>query len=279
MRYQAIKLKNLITDQKYGFNISEGNGSINMKGWDGVATGPEQTVMLSGDGLQKVQLSINPLGTITPPETLYLFQSDTFDGDTNMVDTMGNAIITNNGLFHSTEQAKFGGSSFKFTGSNGFYVGTNDDAAVGVNDCSIDFWIYRTGTLGTAGIPGQSTVGAKGLGGFTGGIAIDHVGVVSNSDNVGYVQPNYAPRLNEWDHIAVVRHNSVMYFYVNGELMGTPAANTVNGVVKTFVVGGRYTSYAGGLGGCYLDEIRFIPNAAPWQNGESFTPPEAPYTL
>lgn len=65
MRYQKINLKNLIVDEKYSISITEGNGSINTNGWDGVATGAnDHSVMLSGDGLQKVIVSIIPLISI-----------------------------------------------------------------------------------------------------------------------------------------------------------------------------------------------------------------------
>ena len=62
MRYQKINLKNLITDEKYAVTVSEGNGVIDAKGWDGVATGPNQSVLLSGDGLQKLLVTMVALG-------------------------------------------------------------------------------------------------------------------------------------------------------------------------------------------------------------------------
>jgi len=58
MSHLNLKLNNLMADEKYGVIISEGNGSIDMKGWNGIATGSSHDVNLSGTGVQKISLEI-----------------------------------------------------------------------------------------------------------------------------------------------------------------------------------------------------------------------------
>jgi len=50
----SINLQNLITGKKYSPSVSNGNGTLDLKGWDGVATGPNQLLNLSGTGVQKI---------------------------------------------------------------------------------------------------------------------------------------------------------------------------------------------------------------------------------
>ena len=278
MRYQKINLKNLITDQNYQVSVTEGNGNINMQGWDGVATGAnDHSVMLSGDGLQKVQVAIQAPNSV-PPETLFLFQSNTFDGDTTITDTMGNmgALLDNN-MAHSTDVAKFGTSSFKCDGSSSFCLDNDPRIPIGTGDGTLDLWVYRIGNMPQyGGLCCPIFSNATGL-----ALWLDYniagAGVLSSTHSsygVGLPIP-----LNEWTHLAVTRHNGNIYGYINGQLQGTNYDASA-ATEQKLCVGRRYafsnSQYVSS--NCYIDEIRYIPGLAVWQ-GENFTPPTEPYTI
>lgn len=56
MKHLNVELQNLVPNEKYGVTITEGDGSIDLKSWDGVATNTTQDVNLSGTGIQKIHL-------------------------------------------------------------------------------------------------------------------------------------------------------------------------------------------------------------------------------
>jgi len=56
MKHLEIQLENLVETKKYDVSVSEGNGTLDLKGWDGVSNGENQSVSLLGTGLNVISV-------------------------------------------------------------------------------------------------------------------------------------------------------------------------------------------------------------------------------
>ena len=175
----------------------------------------------------------------------------------------------------NTSNYKFATASAYFEGGSYLSVPDSADWAFGTGDFTVDFWINLFS------IPG-SDCSILGNGYLT---ASSGFALLFDSDsprlrwarNSGYSdQAVWAPTMNTWYHIAVVRSSSVTKIYING--IGTAGtADTYNyGHSKSLTVG--YDADDGiKMLNCYIDELRISKGVARWTS--DFTPPSAAYTI
>lgn len=172
----------------------------------------------------------------------------------------------------STEQSKFGGKSMYFNGSTRLSI---DDVSAkifdfGTGDFTVEAWIYPEEISTDNFIFSGSADGSFFFGRQTGNfnLGIGRTGVLWDS-----VAP-VPMQANTWSHVAVVRSNGLVYFYVNGTQYGTGITMNTNaysmaGFIACIGSQGTNFYYKG-----YMDEIR-VSNVARWT--ESFVPPTQPY--
>ena len=172
----------------------------------------------------------------------------------------------------STEQSKFGGRSMYFNGSTRLSI---DDVSArifdfGTGDFTVEAWIYPEEISTDNFIFSGSADGSFFFGRQTGNfnLGIGRTGVLWDS-----VAP-VPMQANTWSHVAVVRSNGLVYFYVNGTQYGTGITMNTNaysmaGFIACIGSQGTNFYYKG-----YMDEIR-VSNVARWT--ESFVPPTQPY--
>lgn len=79
---------------------------------------------------------------------------------------------------------------------------------------------------------------------------------------------NYATPVGSWNHLAFVRKDGTLYFYLNGVRQGSRALSNALSSIIRFSFGSSQQTYK------YLDELR-VTNFAVWES--NFTPPTVPY--
>jgi len=216
------------------------------------------------------------LGT-NPVTNLLLVHSDTTNGSTTFTDSSasGLTISTTGTVVHSTEQSKFGTSSLKFTA--GALLVSDASLAVGFGAFTIDFWLYRTGSLGTAGLfSGGLIGGAYGPQAHTSGTdLVQSWNVWSSASNGGGILNTTIPA-NTWTHYAFIRRDDgFINVAVDGVFGPQWVGHSTRDAASTqFAIGARYGTGNFPASNIYIDEFRYASGAA-WT--ENFTPPAAPY--
>lgn len=171
----------------------------------------------------------------------------------------------------STEQSKFGGKSMYFNGST--RLATDDVSArifdFGTGDFTVEAWIYPEEITTDNFIFSGSANGAF----FFGRKGSNIIGI-GRANILWDTEAPVATPANTWSHVAVVRNNGLVYFYVNGTQYGTGITMNTN----AYSMAG-FMAYIGSQGSNlyykgYMDEIR-VSNVARWT--ESFVPPTQPY--
>lgn len=171
----------------------------------------------------------------------------------------------------STEQSKFGGKSMYFNGST--RLATDDVSArifdFGTGDFTVEAWIYpeeitTDNFIFSGGANGAFFFGRKG----------SNIIGIGRANILWDTEAPVATPANTWSHVAVVRNNGLVYFYVNGTQYGTGITMNTN----AYSMAG-FMAYIGSQGSNlyykgYMDEIR-VSNVARWT--ESFVPPTQPY--
>ena len=171
----------------------------------------------------------------------------------------------------STEQSKFGGKSMYFNGSTRLSI---DDVSArifdfGTGDFTVEAWIYpeeitTDNFIFSGGANGAFFFGRKG----------SNIIGIGRANILWDTEAPVATPANTWSHVAVVRNNGLVYFYVNGTQYSTGITMNTN----AYSMAG-FMAYIGSQGSNlyykgYMDEIR-VSNVARWT--ESFVPPTQPY--
>jgi hypothetical protein len=142
----------------------------------------------------------------------------------------------------------------------------------GTSDWTVEAWIF----LNTLPTVNTWASGCMVLFGSDSAVATDGIHCVIGTTqlfiaatNVKYGTATHGMSLYTWYHVAYVRYNNVVYFYVNGNLVGyvsgVPAPGTQS---STYIAGVSYSSgYA--LNG-YMSNLRFVRGLAVYTN--AFTP-------
>lgn len=181
----------------------------------------------------------------------------------------------------STARSKFGGASAVFDSSDDFIsTPPHVDTAFGYGSFTMDFWIYRNGTLSNPHLFSQ---------GISGNFSY-HMYLVSSSNLITYVfssngaitlSSTTALQIDTWYHIAVIRDHvlQTLNLYVNGTLEHSlhcdkakihyPGSNNLT----SLIIGNDGIGVFGG----YMDEFRISKGIVRWTS--NFTPPISEYVL
>tara|TARA_B100000963_G_scaffold347442_1_gene353774 strand:- start:709 stop:5958 length:5250 start_codon:yes stop_codon:yes gene_type:complete len=184
--------------------------------------------------------------------------------------------------------SKFGGKSWNMNANsnanfNNHLELTCDDSnlVLGTGDFTIELWIYKTSmenrhqTVLAMGINNEEPV----YGGMPFAIYINNADqggeivaslVTSTGGNPSWRGPDFTPYLNQWVHLAFVRHNGVATFYLNGTSVDSKSNNANLTTSKLFIGGHNPTTDASKFFRGYIDELHIRDIAAYTQN---FTPP------
>ena len=163
------------------------------------------------------------------------------------------------------------GGSFYGYGISGDYASiaaSSDFDVLSNGTFTIDFWFYRTNSLGTY----ADYVGI--FNGVSAGVLIYQNGTTFDVYINGSTIFNVThPNLNEWIHVALTRDGTTLRLFLNGVASGTSTASLGTSNYPLNVAGdstGRV-----GLEG-YVSDVRVIKGTAVYTS--AFTPPTAPST-
>ena len=195
----------------------------------------------------------------------------------NDLETVGNAQV-------STSVKKFGTGSLSLatnTGSDYFSENQYQTFAFGTGDFTIETWIYPTSTTSYQCLVSVGSGDGTNTGEFS--LYSRHAGangmiIYYNSgggNQALYTSNGIVPANNVWSHLAVVRYNGTVTFYLNGVAgtTGTIAGQLGGASVQTTIgvrTGNTSITYFPG----YLDDFRVSKIARYTAN---FTPPTSAF--
>jgi hypothetical protein len=191
--------------------------------------------------------------------------------------TTGTGSITT-----STSQVKFGSASIYFNGAGGAtYLSMPDDPILrlGLNDFTIDFWIYRTVNSFAGFVISKRDRSGLNQGDFEFYVDQNNDGKpclkrYTNIDGNIFNPFSTAITLSAWNHIALTRSGTTWRGFVNGvnalQFTATYDVNTQDPVYLGSPFDGSGANITQ-----YLDELRILNGHAAWTS--DFTPPGAPY--
>gem|GEM_PF-1704550 len=164
------------------------------------------------------------------------------------------------------------GASILFDGSGDqLVIPSGADFNFGTGDFTIDFWTKFNPASGDQFFISKKSASTGFRVGYNsyGGGYLD-VDIAGNSA----IHNVWHPGADTWIHIAIVRHNSTIYSFVNGAQLGSTGNDSTN-IVDT------HPLYIGSVGGAAflngrLDELRVSKGFARWTEG--FTPSTVRYT-
>ncbi len=197
--------------------------------------------------------------------TILLLRGEGYNGSTNIKDDIGRTI-TATGTTINTTQKKYGNSSlYHSTYSSAAVVPHDSRFAFGLNDFTVEMWIYPT-TLHGSGINSYIC----NLGSILMYINPDSgqkLRAQVNSTDFGGTQ---TISVNQWQHIALVRTGSTLTLYYNGTSINTTTFSaSVNLNTNSKYIGSYDTSSGYGFIG-YTDETRIYNGYAKYL--ANFTP-------
>lgn len=177
-----------------------------------------------------------------------------------------------------------GGSGY-FSGSGNYISipGTVNQNLIGNSNFTIEAWVYSaTSSFNQTILSHTDMSSGRGFGWnlrYESGYNIKfYVGSgTAGSDNEFLTATSTGIKINEWNHVAVVRNGATVYVYVNGVQKGSaamPATFNVTGTVP-FQVGQRGTSLPEPIIG-YVTNARVVAGTAVYT--ANFTPPTSPVT-
>ena len=183
------------------------------------------------------------------------------DGN-DLTDKTGKTI-TNIGVTVDTNVKKYGSGSLKFNGSSYMTLPSSDDFDFGSGDFTIESYVnFKLAGIDPCIFDGV-TVNNFTLNIYAGNCRLVIAGKV-------ITQFPFSPALNTWYHIAVVRKNSIISLYLNGELKSSVHySNSCSFTTELRLgrYGDPYTSYFNG----YIDDLRITKGVARYT--DNFTPP------
>jgi len=213
-------------------------------------------------------------GGIEDNTGVLLIHSDTTNGATSFIDssTSAHLISVYGNPIHSTDQQKFGASSIKFSGADYLLLGDSDVWDIGTADFTYDLNYYPSAANGVL----------LDINTYTSGIFINWF----NSTMYVYIANaygswNWAPSLDDWYHVAVVRESGVVSVYIDGTALALSAGSdslpgSIQGAANPPRIGYGYSGSSNRFVTGYLDEIRLVNDTALWS--ENFIPLTRPYT-
>lgn len=228
------------------------------------------------------------------PQPFLLLHFEGTNGATTYTDSSTNAFTVQNSTMDPgatniveliTSESKFGSGSLRIDLYQGVVEATDANWSVAADeDFVIDFWIkYDSAGVGPENIVPVVFDFDEDTGSGTEQIQFYlYFGVPNIWNNTTYA--DYI-RMSEavitdfvWHHVAIERYNGFYYCYLDGQVSNDSYASSRAITAGTFYIGEKAILPGGGVGSTnyeYIDEFR-VANFAPYQ-GQSFTPPTAPY--
>ena len=185
------------------------------------------------------------------------------------------AITVTGGVVHSFTQAKFGGSSIEFDGTNdSLDIADSTDFDFGTGNFTFEFWVYKQ-TSGKMAIFETRPNGGNDQGFNLEFSAADKFEWYDASISGTLPSDPSAISLNTWTHYACVRNGTTFTMYKNGTSVGTPLTDDSSSQVSSGTPTiGESSAGANDFDG-FLDEIR-LSNTARYTG--NFTAPSAAFT-
>lgn len=169
----------------------------------------------------------------------------------------------------SSTKSKFGGYSLALNGSTD-YASVSGGSAIsfGTGDFTIETFLNLTSRPSDVFLIGSSTNGALFFAIYnTGALGIGRVGVAWDS-----LTTAQSWSLDTWYHLAVSRVSGVVYLFVNGNLLASPANTTSYALNNPYFVGAEGVTY---FTNGYMDELRITTGVGRYTS--SFTAPTAAF--
>ena len=196
------------------------------------------------------------------------------DGSTTFTDSSngGHTASVNGGAVISTDQSKFGGSSYEGNGSNSYLsYAASSDFDFGTEDFTVEHWFYLN-SASDSGAMIDAWHGSSASGGWQTYYrsASTDLRFYLKSGSTTKIISTGSVSANTWYHIAVTRESGTVKIYLDGVLKDSVSdSGNVGFSDKTLSIGRQTDSSSGILNG-YLDEVRITKGVARYT--ADFTP-------
>jgi hypothetical protein len=260
----------IVYGNSYWVVVSSGGGDVNSKALYSSSNGSGWRVVDLPGNKDWVSLTYGNGKFITVAnKTDTIGYSENFGGTWNPSRLTGRKIDVFGDAKISTTQSRFGGSSLALDGNGDFIRIRNiDDLGFGTDDFTIEFWIYRTGTLSESKILYDQRTAATDPFVPVIGITTGNQIFYGNGDGTISITSAATVALNTWTHVAVVRNAGNIRAYMAGTQTGSVAADNNTYKTNPVTIGSRYDgtgSYAG-----FIDDFRISKGIARYT--ANFTP-------
>jgi len=178
---------------------------------------------------------------------------------------------------------KFGSNSICLANGPYLELADSDDWDFGSGDFTIDFW-YNFVTDKYTYFVGQYVMGDNNNNSWAFSYRSDTHKLMfsystTGSDYHTLETGTWSPTTGIWYHLALVRHNDILTYYVDGQSIITKTLDVTiaNSGRKLHIGKNDYNFSTGGYWypDGYIDELRIVKGTAAWTS--NFTPPTAPY--
>ena len=223
--------------------------------------------------IRQFKLTGSTVGDVHFPKVKLLLP---FDGSNGATSTTDNSNANNTVSFAgtaqiSTAQSKFGASSLLLDGNSDYLEVTNSELDLGGATCTIEFWVYLLGGIGSLITFYSDYSGASS------GISIEkttgNVVKVNMSGDGADITGTTTMSTGQWYHIAFSGSDGSYKLFLNGTQEGSTATGSITDGHDTKKIGvfwysgGGYLRYWNG----YLDDFRITKGLARYTS--NFTPP------
>lgn len=223
-----------------------------------------------------------------------LIRPDGSHGSTSLTDlsSRGHTLTFAGNAHVSTTQKYFGDASIRSDASSnsGVYTDLHSDFVMGTGDFTVELWYYpvskvrqypRVFQFG----PGNVNWNASGCYAFCDrhdyAASVFSLQAYEVSGNTLILKSTTTVQNNQWYHLALVRQNTTLMLFVNGNLEDTytTSSSIDSRSSNRFQIGaaGLLDSYTNDEANGYWDEIRITKGVARYT--ESFTPPTEPFPV
>jgi len=208
--------------------------------------------------------------------TLLLIQSESANGSTTFSDSSShNYGLTSYGATHSTTVAKFGNSSININDGQSLRFNNILPASFnfGLNDFTIDFWVWKSST-------GILDYAFELMGDGSNELSLRFRPTIIEISIFGVINLTFnqvALPTSTWHHHAIIRQSGIYKYYIDGDLKDTNSNYTAFQQDFTggeLYIGNTIVDDIYGLNG-YIEEFRIVSNEAVWT--ANFTPPTSSY--
>jgi hypothetical protein len=204
------------------------------------------------------------------------------DGANNSTTITDNSSLASNWTVNgnakvSTSQAKYGGASISFDGTNSYLVpsAATSNFAFGTGDFTIEFWLYQPTASSQMLLDFRPTT----TNGVYPSVSIGSNGTLSLlvSNSTVYNPTNISASAGAWHHIAFCRVNGSTRFFIDGAAASVAYSDSNSylcGTNRPVVGTNGYTIGATWLNG-YMDDVRITKGAGRYS--AAFTAPTAAF--